>query len=67
MKAALIKAKEELKADGWNHICSIMGGAGLRYGSVFTKDGMKFYLNKDTLMPSLTGPEMASACAPLFN
>jgi len=43
------------------------GGNGLKYGALYTKDGVRFYLNKDTVMPTMTGPDMAKACVPLFN
>lgn len=67
-KTQFKKAAEELKAEGWSHIFSVMAaGAGLAYGMCFTKDGVKFYLNKDTCMPNFTGPQMAQACAPIFN
>jgi len=68
LRANLNKAESELTAAGWNHIATLMtGGNGLKYGALYTKDGVRFYLNKDTVMPTMTGPDMAKACVPLFN
>jgi len=69
LKARLIKAANELKAAGWIQQFSVMHAEqGLNYGTLFVnKDGVKFYLNKDTCMQNCTGPEMAKACKPLFN
>jgi hypothetical protein len=68
LKTALKKAESELVSAGWRKGCSVMhDGAGVSYGVCFSKDGVKFYLNKGTCMPAFTGPEMATICKPLFN
>lgn len=41
--------KKELKANGWTEEFSISKeGNSLRYGTLFLKDGVEFWLNKDT-------------------
>lgn len=68
LKKAFNKAEAELIADGWTNVLSVMhDGKGVDYGTLFTKEGSRFYLNKDTLLPGFTGPAMAKVCAPLFN
>lgn len=68
LKQAFAKAKSELIADGWEHVCTVMASdVALSYGSLWVKDSIRFYLNKDTLMPGFTGPQMALCCKPLFN
>lgn len=67
-KAQAIKAKNELIQAGWNHILtSCNDQAGLKYGSLFTKDGKEFWFNKDTYMTGFTGDEMAELYSPIFN
>ena len=61
-------AKSELIAAGWLHVCTVMCDSDtLRYGSHFIKDGVVYFLNKDTYIPGLTGDAMADACRPIFN
>lgn len=68
LRTNLKKAANELEAAGWEKCLSVMhSGGGLAYGSLFIKDGVRFYLNKDTLMAGFTGPQMADCCKPLFN
>lgn len=68
LKTALTKASAELQADGWINICTVLtSDVGLAYGSLYTKDGVRFYLNKDTIMPNTSGPDMAMCCKPIFN
>lgn len=65
---ALHAIHAELIADGWNKVLTVMHtGGGLAYGTLYTKDGIRYYLNKDTLIADMTGPEMAMACKPIFN
>ena len=51
MKTKFATAKLNLINDGWQFVCSVMhdGGATGAYGMLFTKDGAKQYLNKDTV------------------
>lgn len=43
-------AKAALIAAGWTEIMSMMSDTpGTRYGTLFTKDGQEFWLNKDTV------------------
>lgn len=69
LKAAFSKASAELLADGWEHVCTVMASDNaLQYGALWTKNGVRFYLNKDTLpSASMTGPDMADCCKSLFN
>ena len=43
-------AKAKMIAAGWAYVLSVTAtpGHGTNYGLLFTKDGEKFYLNKDT-------------------
>jgi hypothetical protein len=50
-KQELKAASSQLKARGWTHICSVMSNDSdkqLNYGLEFLRDGVIFYLNKDT-------------------
>ena len=67
-KLTLSKAHAELIADGWTMVLTVMhSGSGLAYGTLYTKGGIRYYLNQDTLIASMSGPEMAAACKPIFN
>ena len=61
----------QLKIAGWSFVGSVMtselSGNTLAYGLKFIKDGKKFYFNKDTYIDTMTAPENAEACLPLFN
>jgi hypothetical protein len=46
MNIAPLKAK--MIAAGWTYVLSTTG-SGKNYGLLFTKDGQKFYLNKETI------------------
>lgn len=62
------QARAELLAAGWQHVCTTScGDDGVRYGSLFVKAGARYYLNRDTYIPGLTGDAMADACRPIFN
>lgn len=68
----LVKAIAELVQAGWTKIATVMKGSDAHnlfaYGLLFTKDGKKFYLNKDTYVADWhTGKETAEICKPLFN
>lgn len=69
LKQLLDTSKSELLADGWIHEFTVMSGktTDFKYGLFFVKNGIKFYLNKDTCAVGWTGPEMARACKSLFN
>lgn len=68
LKAALMQAENELEADGWVNILSVMhDGGGLEYGVLYKKDGVKFYLNKDTICAGMPAPMLAKAFESLFN
>lgn len=43
-------AKAKMIAAGWDYILTVTAtpGHGTNYGLLFSKDGAKFYLNKDT-------------------
>ena len=61
-------AKAELIKAGWTHVSTVMSDSdSVRYGSHFIKDGIVYFLNKDTYIPGMTGDAMAMACAPIFN
>ena len=50
LRTKLAAVKAALIANGWVFICSVRhDGGGINYGSCFTKDGTKLYLNKDTV------------------
>lgn len=67
-KATANKAKAELIAAGWEHVLTSCNDTqGLKYGSLFTKDGKEFWFNKDTYMAGFTGDTMAELCLPIFN
>lgn len=67
-KLTLSKAHAELIADGWDKVLTVMhSGGGLDYGTLYTKGGIRYYLNNATLIAGMTGPEMAMACKPIFN
>ena len=40
--------KKKLKDAGWEHILSVSHVPGENYGLLFTKNGEKFWLNKET-------------------
>jgi len=64
----MVKAIAQLTQAGWRKSHSVMASDNrLAYGVCFVKDGVKFYLNKDTYIDTMTGEEMAIACKPLFN
>lgn len=60
-----------LKLAGWTYCGSVMnnGGVGnkLAYGILFSKEGKKFYFNKDTYMEGWEADKNAVACLPIFN
>lgn len=67
-KAQAIKAKNELIQAGWTQILSSCNDqTGLKYGSLFTKEGKEFWFNKDTYMNGFSGDVMAELCSPIFN
>ena len=50
LRAKLSQTKTALIAKGWVFQFSVMSDTkGINYGSCFTKDGYKLYLNKDTV------------------
>lgn len=64
-----VTAIAELKKAGWNFVGSVMkqANAGFAYGLLFTKDGKKFYFNKDTYVSDWSADTVAEMCLPLFN
>jgi hypothetical protein len=68
----LVKAIAELVSEDWTKQATVMKGSDshnlFAYGLLFTKDGQKFYLNKDTYVADRhTGKVTAEWCKPLFN
>jgi hypothetical protein len=67
----LVKAIGELVQAGWTKVASVMSDKEndnrFAYGILFTKDGQKFYLNKDTYIPDWNTSRTAEVCKPLFN
>lgn len=58
-----------MKKAGWTFVGSVMkqNGNGFAYGLLFTKDGKKFYFNKDTYVSDWTADVVAEMCLPIFN
>jgi hypothetical protein len=68
----IVQTIAAMKQAGWSYVCSVMTTTNeqrqsLAYGLLFTKDGKKFYFNKDTYIDTMTAEENAIACLPLFN
>lgn len=62
------KYSDQLIGAGWEKVLSVMSdGGGLAYGTLWLKDGKKYYLNKDTVSRTIHADEMAIACIPIFN
>lgn len=67
----IVQTIAALKSAGWEYIGSVMNNNGtgnrLAYGLLFTKDGKKFYFNKDTYLEGWSAEKNAIACLPIFN
>jgi hypothetical protein len=60
----LIAAKQQMESAGWTKILTAMtSGSGLDYGTLYTKDGMRYYINKDTITPGCDVAKVAELCA----
>lgn len=51
LRTQLKECKDQLKQQGWEHILSKMTSSdvGQEYGSLFTRNGARFWLNIETM------------------
>jgi len=60
----LTVAKQQMESAGWTKILTAMtSGNGLDYGSLYIKNGMRYYINKDTITPGVDVSKVAELCA----